>query len=447
MLAYLAMMAPRLVELRRVLKETGSLYLHCDPTASHYLKLLLDGVFGAERFRADIRWKRTSAHANATQNYAWVSDQLLYYCKGDDFAWTAQFQAYDAEYVASHYGQVDEHGRRFTTRDLTASMSRASSGQLYDWKGVRPVASRCWSFTRDKMEEFERRGLLVYGKSGVPRLKLYLDESKGTPVTDIWEDIPPINSQAAERLGYPTQKPLALLERIIEASSSPGDVILDPFCGCGTAVDAAQKLGRQWIGIDITHLAVGLIKTRLRDAYGEAARYEVIGEPTTVEDAARLAEDEPYQFQAWALGLVGARQAGSIKKGADKGIDGRLYFHDGSGDSRSIVLSVKAGKLHANYVRDLAGVRVAEGADIAVLISFDTPTKQMRSWAAGQGFFESPWGKHPRVQLITVAELLAGGRIDAPRTAGTNVTYKQAPRQMKKVAEQTDAFSGESDGD
>jgi len=217
-------------------------------------------------------------------------------------------------------------------------------------------------------------------------------------------------------------------------------VVLDPFCGCGTTIDAAQKLGRTWIGIDITYLAIGLIKTRLRDAYGDMTRYRVIGEPTTVEDAARLAKDEPYQFQAWALGLVGARPAGAIKKGADKGIDGRLYFHDGSGVSRSIVLSVKAGKLHADYVRDLAGVRTAENAEIGVLISFDTPTKQMRAWAAGQGFYESPWGKHPRIQLLTVAELLAGKKIDGPRATGTNLTYKQAPRVVRKVAEQHDAF-------
>ena len=251
----------------------------------------------------------------------------------------------------------------------------------------------------------------------------------------IWTDIPAINNRAKELLGYPTQKPVALLERIISASSNAGDVVLDPFCGCGTTIDAAQKLGRKWVGIDITYLAIGLIKTRLRDAYGDLARYKVIGEPTTVEDAARLAEEEPYQFQAWALGLVGARQTGVIKKGADKGIDGRLYFHDGSGETRSIVLSVKAGKLHADYVRDLAGVRTAEHAEIGVLISFDTPTKQMRSWAAGQGFYESPWGNHPRLQLLTVGELLDGKRIDYPQTAGVNVTYKQAPKALK-VAEQ-----------
>ncbi len=435
MLAYLAMMAPRLVELRRVLKPTGSLYLHCDPTASHYLKLLLDAVFDPANFRADIRWKRTSAHGNAALNYAWVSDQLLYYTKTDDFRWNQQFQVYDPEYITSHYGQVDAKGRRFTTRDLTASMSRASSGQLYDWKGVRPVPSRCWSFTKDRMEEFEAKGLLVYGRSGVPRLKLYLDETRGTPISDIWEDVPPINSQAAERLGYPTQKPEALLERIIQASSDPGDIVLDPFCGCGTTIAAAQKLERHWIGIDITNLAISLIRARLLDAYGPAATYEVIGEPTTVEDAEVLAEADPYQFQWWALGLVGARPV-EQRKGADKGIDGRLYFHDGTGagKTRQIILSVKAGKVGRDQVHSLGGVMQREKAEIGVLISSEQATRPMREEAASAGFYESPWGKHPRIQLLTVGELLEGKRIDYPQTAGINRTYKKAPK-VQKVAE------------
>lgn len=282
MMAYLAMMAPRLVELRRVLKPTGSIYLHCDSTASHYLKIVMDSIFDGRNFRADIRWRRTSAHGNVLMNYALVSDQILFYTKGKKWIWNQLHQAYDPEYIQSHYGQEDEDGRRYTTRDLTASMQRASSGQLYAWKGVKPVPTRCWSFTIDKMQQFEAAGLLVYGKSGVPRLKLYLDDQQGTPISDIWEDIPPVNSQAQERLGYPTQKPEALLERIIGASSNEGDTILDPFCGCGTTIAAAQKLNRRWIGIDITNLAITLIRGRLTDTFAGAAEYEVIGEPLTV---------------------------------------------------------------------------------------------------------------------------------------------------------------------
>ncbi|MGH7703622.1 MAG: DNA methyltransferase, partial [Gemmatimonadales bacterium] len=267
----------------------------------------------------------------------------------------------------------------------------------------------------------------------VPRFKRYLDESAGVPIQDLWVDIPPINSQAQERLGYPTQKPEALLDRIIQASSNEGDTVLDPFCGCGTTIAAAEKLKRRWIGIDITPLAITLIKTRLRDAYGDSVSYTVIGEPTTEEDAKALAESDPYQFQWWTLGLVGARPVDQ-KKGADKGIDGRLYFHAGDDKTRQIILSVKAGTLHASQVRDLRGVVEREKAEIGVLLSFESPTKPMRSEAASAGFYQSPWGKHPRIQLLTVGELLDGKGIDYPRTAGVNQTFKAAPKAQREDA-------------
>ena len=248
-------------------------------------------------------------------------------------------------------------------------------------------------------------------------------------------DINPLNNATAERLGYPTQKPLALLERLITLASNPGDVVLDPFCGCGTTIDAAQKLGRRWVGIDLTHLAIGLIKKRLRDTYGAAVEktYEVIGEPTTVEDAETLAKDDPYQFQWWALGLVGARPT-EQKKGADKGIDGRLFFHDEKGGkTKQIILSVKAGALHAPYVRDLRGVIEREKAEIGVLLCFDEPTKLMRTEAASCGFYTSPWGtKHPRLQILTIADLMGGKGIDYPAPVHTNVTLKNAPKAQGK---------------
>ena len=343
--------------------------------------------------------------------------------------------------MESHYGQKDPDGRRFTTRDLTASMQRASSGQLYAWKGVKPVSSRCWSFTIDKMKEFEAQGLLVYGKSGVPRLKLYLDKQPGTPVSDIWDDIPPINSQAQERLGYPTQKPEALLERIIKASSNEGDVVLDPFCGCGTAIAAAQKLNRSWIGIDITHLAITLIKHRLKDAFGDGVSktYRVIGEPVSLPDAQQLAADDPYQFQWWALGLVGARPV-EQKKGADKGIDGRLYFHDEpGGKTKQIILSVKAGHVAVSHLRDLRGVLDRENAEIGALLCMEEPTKAMRAEAAGAGFYKTPYGNHPRLQILMVGQLLEGGRIDyPPQYAREDRTFKKAPKAKKAGPEQKD---------
>lgn len=248
-------------------------------------------------------------------------------------------------------------------------------------------------------------------------------------VGDVWTDIDRINQAAKERLGYPTQKPEALLERIIRASSNEGDLVLDPFCGCGTAIAVAQKLKRQWIGIDITHLAIGLIKSRLHDMFGDSVAYEVHGEPTTIEEAKVLARDDPHEFQVWALGLVGARK-GEVKKGADRGIDGRLYFHDeaSGGRTKQIIISVKAGHVSVAHVRDLRGVVEREKAEIGVLISLEEPTSAMRTEAAAAGFYASPWGKHPRIQLLTIAELLDGRGIDYPRTTGSNVTLKRAPR-------------------
>ncbi|MGA8154196.1 MAG: DNA methyltransferase [Terriglobales bacterium] len=440
MMAYLAMMAPRLIELHRVLKVTGSIYLHCDPTAAHYLKMLMDAVFGVDKYRNEITWKRTSAHANVSQRFAVVQDRLLFYGKSDAWTWNQVYLPYTQDYIKSHYSQVDEaSGRRFTTRDLTASMQRASSGQLYDWKGFRPPSSRCWAYTKDNMEEFEAKGLLTHSPRGMPRLKLYLDEMPGVPCDDVWTDVDTINSQAQERLGYPTQKPEALLERIIKASSNEGYIVLDPFCGCGTAISVAQRLNRHWIGIDITHLAIGLIKKRLDDAFGESVRqtYEIIGEPVDLSGAQRLAQDDPYQFQWWALSLVGARPL-EKKKGADQGIDGRLYFHDErkSGNSKQIIFSVKAGHLQAGHVRDLRGVIEREKAEIGVLISMEPPTKPMLREAAEAGFYQPPGltDKYPRLQILSIAELLAGKKIEYPRLL--DVTFKKAPKARKAAEEQ-----------
>lgn len=430
MLAYLAMMAPRLVELRRVLKPTGSLYLHCDPTASHYLKLLLDAVFGAENFRNEIIWKRGSAHSDSrqgSQHFGRISDTILFYAKSDENTLNPQYVPYDEKYIAENYHRRDPDGRIYRIDNLQGPGGAAKGNPQYEVMGV----TRYWRYTREKMDALVKEGRVIQTRPGaVPQYKRYLDEMPGVAAQNIWTDIPAINNRAKELLGYPTQKPVALLERIIEASSNPGDVVLDPFCGCGTTIEAAQKLGRSWIGIDITHLATTLIKVRLRDAFGDAVRYKVIGEPTTAEDAAALAESDKYQFQWWALGLVGARPVDQ-KKGADKGIDGRLYFHDGSQKTRHIIISVKGGKLKATDLRDLRGVVDREKADIGVLLAFEPPTKPMRTEAASGGFYESPWGKHPKLQILTVAELLDGRGIDYPRTAGVNQTFKKAPKARK----------------
>lgn len=447
MLAYLAMMAPRLVELRRVLKSTGSLYLHCDPTGSHYLKLLLDAVFGTKSFRNEIVWKRSDAHNDARQGAAQfgrVHDVILFYTKSNEWTWNTLYTPLPQSTQDSWYRNVEDGtGRRYNKADLTAA--KAGGDTEYEWKGVRPPAGRYWAYSREKMEQMERDGRLVYSASGRPYMKRYLDESKGVPVQDWWDDISMLRgiSGTGERLGYPTQKPEALLERIVAASSNPGDVILDPFCGCGTAVAAAQKLGRHWKGIDITHLAVNLIRTRLRDAYGDDVSFRVIGEPESVADAEELAASDPYQFQWWALGLVGARPA-ETKKGADRGIDGRLYFHAGeTGKTDSVIISVKAGHVTVSQVRDLRGVIERDKAAIGVLISFEEPTQPMRREAASAGFFTSRWGQFPRIQLLTVAELLDGRRIQYPAITRGNVTYKAAPRAARKVAEAPSLFDDE----
>ncbi len=368
MMAYLAMMAPRLVELKRVLKPTGSIYLHCDPTASHYLKLLMDAVFGPKNFQNEIVWCYKTGGATK-RRFARKHDTLLFY--GKDAAKNLFNPQKEKSYMMHKYGfkksdfQVDEQGQ-------------------YSW-----VIMKDW-----------------------------------------WE-IPAVGSADRQRLGYPTQKPELLLESIITSSSKEKQVVLDPFCGCGTTIAVAQGLNRHWIGIDITHLAVALTKHRLKDTFGRRVKYRVIGEPVSLPDAKTLADDNRYQFQWWALGLVGARPV-EQKKGADKGVDGRLYFHDEAdkpkGKTKQIVISVKSGQVGVKDVRDLRGVVEREKSQIGVLICMEEPTKAMRVEVAGAGFYKSPWGKHPVMQILTVEELLRGKGINYPDVPGVNVTFKKAPK-------------------
>jgi DNA modification methylase len=442
MMAYLAMMAPRLVELHRTLKPTGSLYLHCDPIASHYLKLLLDAVFGPMHYRSEIIWKRTSAHSSA-KRYGPVHDVLLFYTKSDTYTWNPQYTAHDPAYIERQYDQVDPDGRRWMDDNLTAAGTRnGSSGQT--WRGYDVAAKgNHWKYAIETLEEMDRAGKLYWpSNGGWPRFKRYLDQNKGRPLQDVWDDIFPINAIGRERLGYPTQKPERLLDRILETTSNVGDVVLDPFCGCGTTVASAQRLDRHWIGIDITHLAIGLIRKRLVDAYGDSAQLRVIGEPVSLEDAKRLAEEDKFQFQAWALGRVGARIATSSKKGADKGIDGRLYYASGTkaGATDQVILSVKGGHLKADDVRALEGVRAREKAAIGVLIAMEEPSKKMRADAAAFGMHDTPWGSYPRIQILTIEQLLDGERIKYPAVTGGNVTLKAAKKVTKKAAKQEDLF-------
>jgi site-specific DNA-methyltransferase (adenine-specific) len=394
MMAYLAMMAPRLIELKRVLKVTGSIYLHCDPTASHYLKMLMDAVFGPQYFRGDIIWKRTSSHSNASRRFGSLNDNLLFYVKSDAYNFNVQYVPYSEEYIRDFYRYTDKDGRKFYLDNMRNPGVRPHL--MYEYKGYKPHPNG-WTVSKEKMAQLDAEGRLYLpeDKNGRIRLKRYLDEMAGTQVGNIWDDIPVIHSKSGERLGYPTQKPEALLERIVRASSNEGDTILDPFCGCGTAISVAQSLNRRWVGIDITHLAIGLIKTRLTDAFGGSVRdaYEIIGEPADLRGAQRLAQDDPYQFQWWSLGLAGALpMRREKKKGADQGIDGRLYFHDEprGGKTKQIIFSVKAGHVQSAYVRDLRGVIEREEAQIGVLISMEAPTKPMLKEAAEAGSTSLP---------------------------------------------------------
>jgi DNA modification methylase len=437
MMAYLAMMAPRLIELRRVLKETGSIYLHCDPTASHYLKMLMDAVFGPQHFRNEVVWERTTGR-KAGRQYGRVHDTLLFFSRSEESTWNAPAVPQTAETVKGHDLVENGDGELFRLSDLTG----AGQGppRRFGERDIPPPRGRHWMYDQTGIDRLWAAGKIAFSSGGKPRLKTYLKDLTGVAVRDIWTDIEPLNSAAQERLGYPTQKPEALLERIVKASSNEGDVVLDPFCGCGTAIAVAQRLNRRWIGIDITHLAIGLIKKRLDDAFGDSVRkgYEVIGEPVDLPGAQRLARDDPYQFQWWALSLVGARPT-EEKKGADRGIDGRLYFHDENKFGRKtkqIIFSVKAGHVQSSYVRDLRGVIDREDAQIGVLICMEAPTKPMLKEAAEAGFYKPPGleDRYPRIQILTIEELLAGKGVAYPRLL--EVTFKKAPKARRAAEEQ-----------
>ena len=433
MMAYLTMMAQRMVELHRVLKPTGSIYLHCDPTASHYLKLLMDAVFGPDRFQNEIVWKRQSAHSDA-RRYGSVHDTLLFYAKSDDFVWNPSFQPYDSEYVEQYYRYVDDDGRRFMSGDLSAA-GLQGGGYQYEWKGV----VRVWRVPFETMERLDAERRVFYTRNGIPRMKRYLDEAKGNPVQDMWSDIQSLRSWHVERLGYPTQKPAGLLERIIQASSNEGDVVLDPFCGCGTAIAEAERLGRRWMGIDITHLAISLLKSRLQSTFGSTlSEYDVVGVPQDIESAQALALESShggrYQFEYWALGLVDARPGNNRRKGADAGVDGYInFFDDDSGKAKTVVVQVKSGHVQRNVIATLKGDMEREKAEMGLLVTLEPPTRPMEQEAAAAGFYvpeHFPNRQYPRVQIATIEDLLNGNGPDVPRLGLADApTFRRAARR------------------
>ena len=437
MMAYLAMMTARLVELHRVLKPSGSLYLHCDPTASHYLKIVLDTIFSPQNYRNEIIWIRSNPKSLGSINFPTCTDTILRYSKTNKSVFHQPYGEHNPEYIERAYKYSDEKGRYRLLPILNPNDDRPNL--TYEFLGVK----RVWRWTKERMEKSYEEGLVVQLKPGaVPQYKKYLQNSKGRTITNCWSDI----QQAAgnEALGYPTQKPLALLERIIETSSNPGDIVLDPFCGCGTAIAAAQKLNRRWIGIDITYLAISLQKYRLKDAFNilPGNDYQVIGEPVDLTSAKQLATDNRYQFQWWALGLIGAMPLGGEqgskigKKGKDLGIDGKINFIDDIKEvPKNVMVQVKSGHVKRGDIGELVGTVNRENAAIGVFITLEPPTSEMNKEALSAGYYTSElWQKeYPKIQILTIEQLFDGEQIQMPPSHGT---FKKAERVKKSEGKQ-----------
>lgn len=473
MMAYLTMMALRLVELHRVLKSTGSLYLHCDPTASHYIKLILDGVFGFQGFMNEITWQRTGAH-NDARRFGNVADVIFFYTKSSTYTWKTLFTPYEQAYIDERYRYVDEKsGRRFWANTMTA----AGHGPARQFRGkmLTPPEGTHWRYSQENIDLMEREGRIYYSSSGMPYVKSFLDEQQGKAIQSIWTDIR-MSKSGAERLGYPTQKPEALLERIIQASSNEGDLVLDPFCGCGTTIAVAEKLNRKWIGIDVTYLAVDLMERRLLDQFtplsaGELANipvqkrrhalktywstgkdelmigiktglkpYEVVGTPTSVEDARFLFQNDPFQFEWWCVAMLGAQ--GRERKGADKGIDGVIHFTDKPGQYKKALVSVKGGKVQREMIATLKGDMAREGAVSGILVVLEEPTGPMRREAADAGRWTSEFQEQrsfPVIQILAVAEILRGDAPDVPRWGMD--TFKKAAKAKRQDEQHPELFA------
>jgi site-specific DNA-methyltransferase (adenine-specific) len=430
MMAYLVMMAARLVELHRVLKPTGSLYLHCDQTASHYLKIVLDTIFGGNNFRNDIVWERYSRPKGSqfeSRKYGVATDNLLFYSKTEDYVFYRDRVrvSLSKEEISNRFNLVDDRGGYYSGPLLRSPSMGSRPNLVFEYRGFTP-GPEGWRMTKDKISEIDQNGDFFFTSNGIPRRKIRPTELPAHTITNLWTDIQAIGSQATERLGYPTQKPLALLERIILASSNPGDIVLDPFSGCGTAIAAAQKMDRRWIGIDITHLAIAMHKSRLNGMYKllPGKDYDVVGEPVDLNGAEALFKQNAYQFQWWAISLIGAKPQGGSegskvgKHGSDRGIDGVILFtSDLKGQSGKIIVQVKGGSVSSGAVRDLAGVLDAEKSAMGILLTLKKVSPEMKLAADKAGVYHSDlWNQdYPRIQVVTVEDLLDGKKPDLPR--------------------------------
>jgi site-specific DNA-methyltransferase (adenine-specific) len=396
-------------------------------------------VFSPENFLNEVIWQRTAVKGDVRRKYGAVHDVLLFYTKGNDYYFESQRLATDDEYM-ERFKYDDGDGRGpYQSAPLDSPNPRPNLTYIY--KGYQPP-SKGWRVNKELMEQLDREGKLIFppGPSGRIRRKVYLKEQEGPKAPDVWVDIPPLQSSSVERLGYPTQKPLPLLERLIRASSRSGDLVLDPFCGCGTAVHAAQKLGRNWIGIDITHLSIHLIERRMHAAFPDL-QFGIHGEPEDLASARDLAERDKYEFQFWACSLVGAQPYKGGHKGADSGIDGILYFQDDKQQAKKIMVSVKGGEhVTRTQIADLKNTVEREGAEMGFFITLVEPTEPMNKEAISAGFYQSKiMGDFPKIQILTIEDLLGGAQPRYPDLTMGQASFKKA-RTEKKKADQPDLF-------
>ncbi len=418
LLAYVISMTLRVAEIHRVLTSRGTFFFHCDPTASHYLKLMLDSIFlpAGGDFLNEIIWKRSSAHSDAKQgahHFGRISDAIFFYSKSQDVTWNQQYVPYDPAYIARDYRRTDPDGRRYRIDNLQGPGGAAKGNPCYEVLGV----TRYWRYKKEKMMELQREGRIVQTRPGaVPQYKRYLDEMPGVPVQNVWTDIPVINNRSHEKLGYPTQKPEALLERIIRATSNEGDVVLDAYCGCGTSIAVAQRLNRRWIGMDITYQAIATILARLEDQFGEEVMDSVAldGLPKDMASARALAHKKDdrvrKEFEKWAiLTYTNNRAVIKKKKGADGGIDGVFYFWNGGEiNAAKMVLQAKSGNVQRKDIAALRGDMEKEGAALACLITLEEPTRPMKKDAKSAGIYENAARgiRCDKIRIVRVEEII-----------------------------------------
>ena len=434
MMAYLAMMAVRLIELHRVLKPTGSLYLHCDPTASHYLKILLDSVFGNQSYQNEIIWKRKTGRGTTNKlpsRYGVQTDTILFFSKTAHHTFQTPLKPLKTDYIETFYRFTDANGRRYRIDNLASPSDRPNL--KYEYKGFKPP-QKGWAISLETMKRWDAEGRLYFPKKEDGRIqrKRFLDENDGEQVQNLWDDIS--IAYGDERLGYPTQKPVALLERIIKASSNEGDLVLDPFCGCGTTIHAAEKLNRRWIGIDITHIAIGLIRRRLIDAFPQAD-FDVLGVPKDLAAARELAAADKHEFQLWALSLVNAQPYKGGRKGADGGVDGYIWFQPDGRNHEKAVVSVKGGEnVDVKMIRDLIATVDREKAKVGVFITLTDPTRPMKTEAAAAGFYDSPLhGRFAKIQILTIEDLFNKQKPHLPWIAAPSKRARREEGENKQI--------------